>query len=130
MSYNILIVDDSMLVRAAIKRIIGMVDIDTNHIYEASNGCEALQKLESENIDIVLADLNMPEMNGIELIERMQKDNRLKEIPAIIISTESSSTRIEDLMEKGIKGFLHKPFSPEEFRDLITKHVGVSANAK
>ena len=125
MSYNILVVDDSMLTRAAIKRMLGMVDLDVGEISEAGNGLEALQILEDKPIDLILADLNMPEMGGVELVQHVQEKPELAGIPIIIISTESSTARVEDLLEHGVKNFLHKPFTPEEFRSTIVKNLEV-----
>ena len=126
MSYNILIVDDSSLTRVAIKRIIDMADIDVKEVLDACNGQEALELLSENEIDMVLADLNMPEMSGMELIEKMQESEDLASIPVIVISTESSTTRVNELIEDGIKGFLHKPFTPEEFRTILEKNLAVS----
>lgn len=122
---NILIVDDSVMTRVAIKRIIDMVDIDIGEILEAENGLEALSVLESHNIDMVLADLNMPEMGGVELVNRMKQTEDYEDIPVIVVSTESSVTRIKELLSKGIKDYLHKPFSPEEFRAVLAKNLEV-----
>lgn len=126
MSYNILIVDDSSLTRVAIKRIIDMVDIDTGEIFESCNGQEALTVLDENDIDMVLADLNMPDMGGIELIQKMKESDDLANIPVIVVSTESSTTRVNDLIEDGIKGFLHKPFTPEDFRTILAENMVIS----
>ena len=125
MAYNILIVDDSVLTRAAIKRIIDMVDLDVDEVLEAENGIEAFKVLESKNVDVVLADLNMPEMGGVELVHKMKSDDAYSDIPVIVVSTESSVTRIKELLSEGIKDFLHKPFTPEEFRATLAKNLEV-----
>ena len=130
MSYNILIVDDSSLTRVAIKRIIDMVDIDAKDILEACNGQEALGILAENDIDMVLADLNMPEMSGMELIQKMKESKDLANIPVIVVSTESSTTRVNDLIEDGIKGFLHKPFTPEDFRTILAENLAESELSK
>jgi two-component system chemotaxis response regulator CheY len=125
MASNILIVDDSVLTRTAIKRVINMIDVDVDEIYEASNGIEALEVLDNNNIALVLADLNMPQMNGIELVHKMKEVDRHSSIPVVVVSTESSTTRIEELLAEGIKGYLHKPFQPEEFRSIIIQNIEV-----
>ena len=119
MTLNILIVDDSCLVRKAIKRIIEMIDLDDGNIYEAENGLEALDVLNKEKIDLVLSDLNMPEMGGIEMFHRMKTEDKTKSIPVVLVTTESSITRVKELLEGGVKDYLHKPFTPEEFREII-----------
>jgi two-component system chemotaxis response regulator CheY len=125
MSNHILIVDDSLLMRTALKRTIDMVGIETASITEASNGIEALEVLESNPVDLILTDINMPEMNGIELIHCLKEKSEYANIPVIVITTESSTARIEDLQEEGIQDYLHKPFTPEEFRETITRSLGI-----
>jgi len=119
MALDILIVDDSRLVRKAIKRIIEMIELDVGKLYEAENGLEALNILNRENIDLVLSDLNMPKMGGIEMFHRMKTEEKTKSIPVVIVTTESSIMRVKDLLENGVKDYLHKPFTPEEFREII-----------
>ena len=125
MSHHILIVDDSILMRTALKRTIDMVGIETESISEASNGVEALEALASKQIDLILTDLNMPEMGGIELVHRLKEKPEYANIPIIVITTESSPIRIEDLQAEGIQDYLHKPFKPEQIRDLLLRSVGV-----
>lgn len=125
MALNILIVDDSSLTRKAIRRIIDMLDLDVRQIFEAENGMKALKVLDETNIDLVLADLNMPEMGGIEMIYHMRGNETTKDIPVVVVTTESSTTRIEGLLANGAKAYLHKPFTPEQFREIITQIVGV-----
>ena len=125
MAYNILIVDDSATMRSIIKRTLGMAALDVGEYFEAGNGQEALQVLEREWIDVVLADINMPVMNGIELTQRMQASEALRGIPVVVVSTEASTTRIDELKAKGVKGYVHKPFTPEAIRDVITQVLGV-----
>ncbi|MHC4475812.1 MAG: response regulator [Planctomycetota bacterium] len=120
MAVNILVVDDSFLTRKAIKRIIDMIDLDVSEIVEAENGRQALEVLDKARVDLVLADLNMPEMGGIEMIRHMKTDQATKTIPVVIVSTESSVSRIKELLAQGVKNYLHKPFTPEEFREIIT----------
>jgi len=125
MSHHILIVDDSILMRTALKRSIEMVGIETASISEASNGKEALEVLETNPVDLILTDINMPEMNGIELVHCLKEKSEYANIPVIVITTESNAIRIEDLKDEGIQDYLHKPFTPEEFREIITRSLGV-----
>ena len=125
MAYTILIVDDSVLTRTAIKRILGMIDIPVGQILEAPDGLVALNILDSQPVDLVLADLNMPQMSGIELIHQMRQQKNHAEVPVVMVTTESSSTRIKELLSEGVRDYLHKPFTPEEFRSVISRHLGV-----
>jgi len=124
MGMNVLIVDDSTLTRKAIKRMIDMAGIGVEDILEAGDGLEALDILAARQVDIVLADLNMPHMDGIEMIYHMRGDEKTKSIPVVIVSTESSATRIEGLLADGVKNYLHKPFTPEKFKEMLTQTMG------
>jgi len=75
-------------------------------------------------VDIVFSDIHMPEMNGIMLVNAMQADPDLREVPVIIVSTEGSTTRIDELKKMGIRGYLRKPFTPEAIRDVIVATLG------
>ncbi len=117
MPWNILIVDDSSLTRKRIKRIIEMANIDVGQFLDAENGEEALKILEKSNVDLVLSDLNMPEMGGAEMVHQMRSRGATKSIPVVVISTESKTARIKELLAEGVKDYLHKPFTQDE--DLI-----------
>ena len=119
MSLNILIVDDSVTIRTVIAKAIGLSNAPVNEIQFASNGQEALNILNKSFVDLVLADINMPVMNGVEMVERMQSQDQLKKIPVVVVSTEGSSTRIDELKAKGVKAFIRKPFTPESIYKVI-----------
>jgi two-component system chemotaxis response regulator CheY len=119
MAWNILIVDDSSLTRKIVRRVIEMAEMDVDHFMDAENGAEALKILEHSSVDLVLSDLNMPEMSGVELVHRMKAAPATKSIPVVIISTESKTSRIRELLAEGVKDYLHKPFTPEKFKELI-----------
>ncbi len=125
MGYQILIIDDSAVTRAVLKKTIGMTGVEVDEIIEASNGQEALQLLSDGNADLIMADLNMPRMNGMELAERLFNDSTLKHIPMVVISTEASAARIEELQHLGIKGYIHKPFTPEAIRKILVDTLNI-----
>ncbi|HDR04729.1 MAG TPA: response regulator [Candidatus Marinimicrobia bacterium] len=125
MALNVLIVDDSETVRSVIIKTLGIAQIPVNTIYQAANGKEALSVLEEQWIDIVFADINMPVMGGIEMVEKMSEDGLLKSVPVVIVSIEGSSTRIEQLKKKGISAYIRKPFTPETIRKVVDDIFGV-----
>jgi two-component system chemotaxis response regulator CheY len=125
MGLNILIVDDSSLTRKAIRRIIDMIDLDAELTLEAEDGQKALEVIAENHIDLVLADLNMPIMDGMEMIFHLRGDEKTKSIPVVIVSTESSTARVEKLLAEGVNNYLHKPFTPEKLKDIITQTIGV-----
>lgn len=124
MAYNILVVDDSETVRAVIAKAIEMADVDVKTLLKAGNGQEALDILGREWVDLVFADINMPVMGGMEMVKRMKADADLKDIPVVIVSTEGSQTRINGLMESGVRAFLRKPFTPEGLKTTIDGIMG------
>jgi two-component system chemotaxis response regulator CheY len=123
MSLNVLVVDDSAVMRSVIVRGLDMTGIPFGEVHEASNGREGLACLEEHWIDLALVDINMPVMNGEEMIAAMKKDPAFSDIPIIVISTEGSKTRIERLERKGAR-FIHKPFTPEVVKEIVTEIAG------
>lgn len=119
MAYNILITDDSDTVRAVVAKTLRLSGLPLGDLREAENGNTALRLLREHWIDLVLADINMPEMNGLELVAQMKADDTLNDIPVIIVSTEGSKTRIDDLKRQGISAFVRKPFTPESLKAAI-----------
>jgi two-component system chemotaxis response regulator CheY len=125
MSLNILVVDDSATVRAVIKKTLEIAGVPVGELYEAENGQEALDALSAHWIDLVFADINMPVMTGIEMVEKMSDEGLLKTVPVVIVSTEGSATRIEQLKAKGVSAYIRKPFTPELLRSVVDDIVGV-----
>ena len=119
MAFNILVVDDSMLARAFMLKALKLSGIAIQELYQAANGAEALKVLTDEWVDIVFADINMPEMNGIEMVRRMSNNTLLKNVPVIIVSTERSEKRMEELKKVGVKAYISKPFTPEELKRIV-----------
>ncbi|MEI8198400.1 MAG: response regulator [Phycisphaerae bacterium] len=125
MACNILIVDDSATTRAMIKRVIRMSGVPVDQTLEAPDGKVAMGLLAQHPIDIVLADLHMPEMTGLELTRAMQANPATSPIPIVIISAEPNTATIEALEKEGIRGHLRKPFTPEALRTCLTDLLGV-----
>jgi two-component system chemotaxis response regulator CheY len=124
MSFNILIVDDSRTIRSVIKKTMLIAGIPISELYEASNGLEGLQIMKDNWVDLCFADINMPVMTGIEMIEKMQEDQELAKLPVVIVSTEGSKTRIEELFRKGVRAYLRKPITPEIIRNVVREVLG------
>ena len=122
--YNILIVDDSKTIRAVIAKTLQIAGVEISKLHEAANGREALDILVAEWIDIVFADINMPVMTGLELIDEMKTAGMLETVPVVIVSTEGSRQRIDDLKAKGVRAYLRKPFTPEQLKEVIDEVLG------
>ncbi len=118
MALNILVVDDSAVMRSMIIRTLQMSGVELGEVHQAANGQEALVVLDQHWLDLALVDINMPVMNGEELIECIRQKPAIADLPIVVISTEGSETRIERLQQHGAK-FVHKPFTPETIQQII-----------
>ena len=128
MAYDILIVDDSATVRRMMIKTLGMAGVDIAELHQAANGREALDLLQENWVDVVFTDINMPEMDGMEFVRQMSADGVMKLMPVVVVTTEGSEARIQELREMGIRGFLRKPFTPEAIRDVVTDILGGQAD--
>jgi two-component system, chemotaxis family, chemotaxis protein CheY len=126
MSLNVLIIDDSAVMRSIVRRALAMSGVPVTEIREAANGAEGLVVLDDFVADLAFVDINMPVMNGEEFIDRVRSQPERDGLALVVVSTESSETRIEALQARGVH-FLHKPFSPERLRDAVTLITGVDA---
>jgi two-component system chemotaxis response regulator CheY len=118
------VVDDSAVMRSMIVKTLRAAALPLGQVWQASNGQEGLKALEQDWVDLIFADINMPVMNGEEMIERIRAVEAWRDLPIIIISTEGSQTRIDRLLTKETR-FIHKPFTPETVRDVVTQMTGV-----
>jgi two-component system chemotaxis response regulator CheY len=117
---KILIVDDSRTQRAIIRKIINMTGLEDIQIYEAGNGLEGIEQVKQNDIDLIFTDINMPEMNGEEMIEVLINSEYSK-IPIVVLTSKGSDITKNKLVEKGIKAFLVKPFTPEDVSELLER---------
>jgi|DewCreStandDraft_4_1066084.scaffolds.fasta_scaffold01114_4 two-component system chemotaxis response regulator CheY len=124
MGYSILVVDDSATTRAIIKRVLGLAQIPTDFIAEAANGKEALSALAGRRFDLVLADLNMPEMGGLEMTRCMHENPATQDIPVVVVSAEPNAEKFAQVQGNGIQGCLRKPFTPEGIRNIVNHVLG------
>lgn len=125
MAGNVLIVDDSATVRRMMRKTMDMAGLDVDEVYEAGNGIEALSVLHDHQVAVMMVDINMPTMNGIQLLTRMKEFENLRGIPIVIASTEGSKQRMEELKRFGAFGYVRKPFKPEQLRDVLKPILGV-----
>jgi len=119
MAYRILVVDDSKIVQKVMERTLHLTGVPIDNVFFADNGKEALDILEREWIDIVFADINMPVMTGVEMIQEMAKRGTLNTVPVVVVSTDGSEDKREKLQNAGVNEYVRKPFSPELIRNII-----------
>jgi two-component system, chemotaxis family, chemotaxis protein CheY len=121
MAYNLLIVDDSDTMRKVIRKTVAISGFDLGECWEAGNGQEALGVLRTQWVDIILTDLNMPVMNGLDLLRALKHEAFHQRTPVILVTTEGSEDRLEEAYALGIRGYIQKPFHPEAIRDTLSR---------
>jgi two-component system chemotaxis response regulator CheY len=118
---KLMIVDDSSTMRKIIKRVLRQAEIEVENILEAGNGVEALEQLCSNpDISLILSDVNMPEMNGIELVKKVREEKDSETLPIIMITTEGGDAMIASAMGNGANGYVTKPFTPDSIREALS----------
>lgn len=110
---SILVVDDSAVMRRMVVRALALGGLRVDKVFEADGGEQALAVLDAQWIDLVLCDINMPHMDGVELVERMASDVLTAKVPVVMVTTERSEVRISRLKQLGVSAYLNKPFRPE-----------------
>jgi two-component system chemotaxis response regulator CheY len=125
MPFRVLIADDSPAMRLVIRRVIELSGFDVQRFWEAADGREALCLLRHEAVDVMLTDINMPNMNGEQLLVALQSEGKLKALPVVVVSTDATRHRIERMLELGAKGYITKPFQPEALRQELERVLGV-----
>lgn len=121
MAYNVLIVDDSPGMRKVIRKMLGQSGFATEQCLEAGDGIEALAVLDKERVDIVFTDINMPNMNGEELMERISVTPSHQHLLVLVVSTDRSEERMQRMLALGAKGYVTKPFVPRTLGYALTK---------
>ena len=128
MAYNILIVDDSPAMRRVVRKVLDISGVEAGKYLEAGDGREALSVLRSEWVDLILTDINMPEMDGEELLVEVRNDAMLSSIPVLVVSTDQSESRMHRMMEIGADGYVPKPFLPAKLSEEISRLLGGAPN--
>jgi two-component system, chemotaxis family, chemotaxis protein CheY len=118
---NILIVDDSAMMRAMIKRVTSLCGVAIGQVFEAGNGREAIAVLERESVDALFTDINMPVMSGTELLRAIENDGRWSQLLRVIISTDGSAARRAEADDLHVSRYVEKPFRPEAVRDVLSE---------
>ena len=114
-----LIVDDSSVMRKIVERSIRQAGIDLAEVREAGNGAEALAALKESGADLVLCDINMPVMDGIEFLKQLHTVENANGIPVVMITTEGSESHVVQALSIGARGYIRKPFTPEQVKEHV-----------
>ena len=119
MSIRALIVDDSSVMRKIVERSLRQAGIDSSEVFQAANGAEALSTLKENPVDLILCDINMPVMDGIEFIKQLPGIESAKNVPVVMITTEGSEAHVVQALSCGARGYIRKPFTPEQVKEHV-----------
>lgn len=120
MAVNVLVVDDSAAIRKILQRVLRQTEMQLGDIFEAGDGVEALDVLNSQQIGLVLSDVNMPNMDGLQLLGEIKGKETLKAIPVVMITTEGSQNKVLEAVGLGASGYVRKPFTTEQIKEKLT----------
>jgi len=119
MALDILIVDDSAAIRKILQRVLRQTELPIGEVYEAGDGVEALAALEKNKVGLVLSDINMPNMDGLQLLSRLKALDSMKGVPIVMITTEGGQGKVMEAVEQGASGYVRKPFTAEQIKDKL-----------
>ncbi|HXE14563.1 MAG TPA: response regulator [Bryobacteraceae bacterium] len=125
MSFAVMIVDDSPAMRAFVRRILDMSGLEISRCLEAGDGSEALRLVRQNPVNVILSDINMPVMDGEELVRELNADPELRHIPVVVVSTDRTETRVQKMLALGARGYVTKPFLPEALRQELERVLEV-----
>jgi len=116
---QVLIVDDSSVMRKIVERSLRQAGIEIAKVFEAGNGAEALAVLSETKVDIILCDINMPVMDGLEFVKQLSGVENAKGVPVVMITTEGSEGHVVQALSAGARGYLRKPFTADQVKEHI-----------
>jgi two-component system chemotaxis response regulator CheY len=122
---SVLIVDDSPMMRKFIARVLAAAGFAEARHYFARDGNEAFEVLSGQAVDLVISDINMPNLDGEGLLRRLGEDDRLKTVPVLMVSSDSTHSRAERVLQMGARGYIAKPFHPEDLKAAMERILGV-----
>lgn len=114
-----LIVDDSSVMRKIVERSLRQAGLDLQQVFEAGNGAEALAILGEQRVHLILSDINMPVMDGLEFVRQLQKVENAKGTPVVMITTEGSESHVVQALSLGARGYIRKPFTADQVKEHV-----------
>jgi two-component system chemotaxis response regulator CheY len=118
-SIRALIVDDSSVMRKIVERSLRQAGINISQVFEAGNGAEALGALQDNKVDLILCDINMPVMDGLEFVKQLAAVENAKGVPVVMITTEGSEAHVVQALSAGARGYIRKPFTPDQVKEHV-----------
>ena len=119
MPLNVLIVDDSAAIRKILERVLRHTDFQLGDVIEAGDGKEALDKLSGSDVGLVLSDINMPNMDGLEFLQHVKANDAWKALPIIMVTTEGSQDKVMQAIQLGATGYIRKPFTADQIKEKL-----------
>jgi two-component system chemotaxis response regulator CheY len=116
---DVLIVDDSAAIRKILQRVLRQTDLNLGDISEAGDGSEAVEILKNRTFGLILSDINMPQMDGLQLLARIKEMEHLKNVPVIMITTEGGQGRVMEAVQLGATGYVRKPFTADQIKEKL-----------
>ncbi len=120
MAMDVLIVDDSAAIRKILQRVLRQTEMPIGTIHEAGDGLEALALLEKQTVGLILSDINMPNMDGLEMLGKIKANDAYKAVPVIMITTEGNQNKVMEAVALGAAGYVRKPFTTEQIKEKLT----------
>jgi two-component system chemotaxis response regulator CheY len=117
---DVLIVDDSAAIRKILQRVLRQTDLPLGAIKEAGDGTEAIEILQNSKFGLILSDINMPKMDGLQLLARIKEMPHIKDVPVIMITTEGGQGKVMEAVQLGAAGYVRKPFTAEQIKEKLT----------
>lgn len=117
---DVLIVDDSAAIRKILQRVLRQTEMPIGTIHEAGDGLEALALLEKQTVGLILSDINMPNMDGLEMLSKIKSNDTYKSVPVIMITTEGNQNKVMEAVNLGAAGYVRKPFTTEQIKEKLT----------
>jgi len=114
-----LIVDDSSVMRKIVERALRQAGLNLQAVHEASSGAEGLDVLKAQPVDLILSDINMPVMDGLEFVRQIRAQNLAPGVPVVMITTESSEEHVKQAIQAGARGYIRKPFTAEQVKERV-----------
>jgi two-component system chemotaxis response regulator CheY len=119
MPIRALIIDDSSVMRKIVERSLRQAGIDLTQVFEAGNGAEAIGVLQENPVDLILCDINMPVMDGLQFVKQLSGVPNAKDVPVVMITTEGSESHVVQALSCGARGYIRKPFTAEQVREQV-----------
>ena len=119
MESDVMVVDDSAAIRKILQRVLRQTGMAIRSIHEAGDGQEALELLKTQSINLVLTDINMPKMDGIQLLAAMKATPRWHHIPVVMITTEGGESKVSEAVRLGAAGYVRKPFTADQIKEKL-----------